>query len=153
MRRRDFIAAIAASLVAAQFPLKADETVRHPRLLIGDADPFTGLHILKSRYAAGRRPSNDMEGWALSWQLTGQKEFAERALGEMRTKQVTHTGKASRNWLDYTRWALAFDWLFAYPGFDRALKDRVAAELKEGAANMLATQDFVDPGEYSYHNY
>ena len=153
MRRRDFIAAIAASLVAARFPLKAEETLRRPRLLIAEADPFTGLHILKSRYASGLRPSNDMEGWALSWQLTGQKEFAERALAEMRTKHVASSGKASKNWLDYTRWALAFDWLFGYSGFDRALKDRLAGELREGAANMLATPDFVDPGEYSYHNY
>src|SRR5512146_3277863 len=153
MKRRDFIAALATSALAAAWPARGQIRPHRPRLLIARSDPFTGLPLLKARYAAGLRPSNDMEGWALSWQLTGQKEFAERALGEMRTKQVTHTGKASRNWLDYTRWALAFDWLFAYPGFDRALKDRVAAELKEGAANMLATQDFVDPGEYSYHNY
>ena len=153
MRRRDFIAALAASALAAVGPAKGQGEVRRPRLLIADADPFTGLLLLKSRYAAGRRPSEDMEGWALSWQLTGQDAFAERALNEMRTKQVAASGKASRSWLDYTRWSLTFDWLFTYRGFDRALKDRVARELRDGAAATLSTPDFADPGQLSYHNY
>jgi hypothetical protein len=153
MRRRDFITALTASVIAARFPLRAQEAVRHPRILIADADPFTGLHILKARYAAGRRPSEDMEGWALSWQLTGKSEFAERALAEVRKKHVTTSGKASRSWLDYTRWAMVFDWLYNYGGFDRALKDRVAGELRDGAVAMLSTPDFKDPGNYSYHNY
>jgi len=153
MRRRDFIAAMAASVIASRFPLIAQESVRHPRMLIAESDPFTGLPILKSRYAAGRRPSEDMEGWALSWQLTGKSEFAERALAEMRKKHVAKEGKASRNWLDHARWALAFDWLYNYRGFDRALKDRIAGELRDGAAAMLSTADFKDPNQYSYHNY
>jgi hypothetical protein len=94
-----------------------------------------------------------MEGWALSWQLIQDDTFAERALAEMRTKHVAAKGKPSRSWVDYTRWSLAFDWLLPYRGFDRALKDRVAGELKDGAAAMIATPDFSDPGELSYHNY
>src|SRR3954452_19757130 len=112
MRRRDFVAAIITSALAARLPLRAEEGVRHPRLLIAETDPFTGLHILKSRYAAGRRPSEDMEGWALSWRLTGQESFAERALAEIRAKHIAKGGKASRGWVDYVRWSLAFDWLF-----------------------------------------
>src|SRR6266566_1253159 len=154
MRRRDFIAALAASALATSWPGKAQGPgLRRPRLLIADEDPFTGLPLLKSRYAAGRRPSEDMEGWALSWQLTGQDSFAEHALAEMRTRHIAAGGKASRSWLDYTRWSLAFDWLVGYRGFDRTLQDRVAAELKDGTAAMLSTPDFVDPGELSYHNY
>jgi len=153
MRRRDFIAVLAASALGAVWPAKGQGEVRRPRLLIADADPFTGLPLLKSRYAAGRRPSEDMEGWALSWQLTGQDAFAERALNEMRTKHVAASGKASRSWLDYTRWSLTFDWLFTYRGFERALKDRVASELRDGAALMLSTPDFADPSQLSYHNY
>ena len=128
MRRRDFITALTASVIAARFPLKAQETVRHPRILIADADPFTGLHILKARYAAGRRPSEDMEGWALSWQLTGQSEFAERALAEIRKKHVTTSGKASRSWLDYTRWALVFDWLYNYRWFRSSIEETESQE-------------------------
>jgi hypothetical protein len=122
-------------------------------MLIAETDPFTGLPLLKSRYAAGRRPSEDMEGWALSWLLTGKDEFAERALAEMRSQHLAAGGKASRSWIDYARWSLAFDWLFAYRGFDAALKDRVAGELSAGVATMLATPDFADPRQFSYHNY
>ena len=153
MRRRDFITALVLSMLAERWPMRAQGTARHPRLLIAEADPFTGLSLLKARYAAGRRPSEDMEGWALSWQLTGDKTFAEGAVAAMRTKHVTAGGKPSRSWVDYARWSLAFDWLLTFPGFDRALKERVAGELKDGAAAMIATADFSDPGEMSYHNY
>lgn len=153
MRRRDFIANVVAAAMAANFPLNAEETARHPRMLIAEADPFTGLHILKTRYALGRRPSEDMEGWALSWLLTGQSDFADRSLAAMRNKHLTANGRASKSWVDYVRWALAFDWLFDYSGFDRTLKDRVAGELRDGAAAMLAMADFKDPSQYSYHNY
>jgi hypothetical protein len=153
MRRRDFIMALAACGLASRRSAKAQAPFRHPRLLIADSDPFTGLPLLKSRYAAGRRPSEDMEGWALSWRLTGQDSFAERALAEMRTKHVATGGKPSRSWVDYARWSVAFDWLLGYRGLDRVLQDRIARELKDGAAAMLSTPDFADPGELSYHNY
>ena len=94
-----------------------------------------------------------MEGWALSWQLTRDDTFGERAVAEMRTKHVSAKGKPSRSWVDYARWSLAFDWLLPYRGFDRVLKDRVAGELKDGAAAMIASPDFADPAELSYHNY
>jgi hypothetical protein len=94
-----------------------------------------------------------MEGWELSWQLTGDKLFAEKALTAMRNGHLTRTAKPSRSWVDYARWSLAFDWLYGYPGFEPALQDRVATELMDGAAAMLATPDFKDPGQYSYHNY
>ena len=129
MRRRDFLAALAASTLAATWPLRAQALAARPRLLIADADPFTGLSLLKARYAAGRRPSDDMEGWALSWLLTGQDTFAERAIAEMTAKHVASPGKPGRSWADYTRWSLAFDWLFAYRGFYRALTEHVAGEL------------------------
>ena len=153
MRRRDFLAALAASAVFSRWPAWAQVADRRPRLLIADADPFTGLALLKTRYASGRRPSEDMEGWALSWQLTGKDEFAERAIAEMKVQHLSSAGKPSRSWVDYARWALAFDWLFTFRGFERALKDRVAEELSAGAAGMLATPDFGDPGNFSYHNY
>ncbi len=139
--------------MAMSWPTPAQQRHARPRLLIAEHDPFTGLHILKSRYASGRRPSDDMEGWALSWRLSGKDEFAERAVAEIRGKHLAFGAKASRSWVDYARWSLAFDWLFDYPGFDRGLKDRVAGELRDGAAAMLATPDFADPGQLSYHNY
>ncbi len=153
MERRDFLAAIATTVLASVWPARAEAAMQHPRLLIAERDPFTGLHVLKERFAAGRRPSQDMEGWALSWQLTGQDEFAQRALAEMQAKHVTSGGKPSRAWADYVRWSLAFDWMLPHRGFDRSLKDRIAGELRDGAAAMLATPDFADPSQLSYHNY
>ena len=153
MRRRDFIAALAGSALAAVWSVQAQHKVVRPHLLIAGADPFTGLALLKSRYRAGWRPSDDLEGWALSWRLTGQDAFAERALAEMRAKHLAANGKPARSWLDYVRWSLAFDWLFDCRGFDFALKQRVAGELRDGAAAMLSTPDFADPGQLSYHNY
>jgi hypothetical protein len=152
VRRRVFIAAFAASALMGPCWSRAQSTIRHPRLLIAEADPFTGLGLLKGRYTVGRRPSGDMEGWALSWRLTGEESFAECALADMRTKQLTTRGKPSRAWGDYARWSLAFDWLLGYPGFDRKLQDRIAQQM-DGAATMLATADFAEPSQLSYHNY
>jgi hypothetical protein len=71
----------------------------------------------------------------------------------MRSGHITKGVKPSRSWVDYARWSLAFDWLSGYPGFEPALQDRIAAELMEGASAMLATADFSDPSQFSYHNY
>ncbi len=59
-----------------------------------------------------------MEGWALSWQLTGDTAFAEKSLAAMRANHLANGAKPSRSWVDYARWSLAFDWLFEYPGFE-----------------------------------
>ncbi len=83
MRRRDFLAALAASALLATSKGRSQVPVQHPRLLISGTDPFTGLALLRTRYASGMRPSQDMEGWALSWLLTRQESFAEQALAAM----------------------------------------------------------------------
>jgi hypothetical protein len=111
MRRRDFIAALAASALLAPAKGRSQVSLQHPRLLISNTDPFTGLPLLRTRYAAGMRPSQDMEGWALSWRLTAQESFAEKALAAMRSGHLAKGTKPSRSWVDYARWSLAFDWL------------------------------------------
>ena len=88
IRRREFVAGLAASALFAPLWTHAQDARRRPRLLIAEEDPFTGLALLRTRYAAGRRPSNDMLGWALSWRLTGQGSFADRALAEIRSKRL-----------------------------------------------------------------
>ena len=153
MQRRDFLAGMGASVLLALSRSNSQGVVSRPRMLISATDAFTGLNLLKTRYAGGMRPSEDMEGWALSWQLTRQDTFAEKALAEMRKGHITKGAKPSRSWLDYARWSLAFDWLSGYPGFESALQNRIADELMEGASAMLAMPDFADPGNYSYHNY
>ena len=128
------------------------EAPARPRLLIAERDAFSGIPALKVRYAAGARPSDDGPGWALSYVLTGDDSFARRALAEMEGK-ILPTGKSSSLYIDYMRRALEFDWLYGCPCFEAALKDRVAAELVDGAARMLALQSLAEPGQASYHNH
>src|SRR5438445_444000 len=132
--------------------VQAQQQVTRPRLLIGKDDPFTGLTILRSRYAAGMRPSDDIAGWALTYLITGDDSFAHRAIEEMRrTHPPEKTG--SRTYMDYIRWSLAFDWLYNYKDFDRALKDRIAGELLNAAERMFQDNSLADPSLVSYHNY
>src|SRR5260370_41817842 len=83
MRRRDFMSGLAASALLTPLKVRAQDRGRRPRLLISHTDPFTGLDLLQARYARGIRPSEDMEGWALSWLLTGKDSFADQALAGM----------------------------------------------------------------------
>jgi hypothetical protein len=122
-----------------------------PSMLLGASDPFCGLDILRMRYAAGRRPSDDIAGNALSWLVTHQEEFAQQSLAEMRHSAPPNTG--SRTWLTYANWALAYDWLYDHPAFEESLKDRVAQQLLDGAIAMASTPDLKHPEQASYHNY
>ncbi len=121
-------------------------------MLIREHDPLTGFNVLRARYAAGARPSDDIAGWALSYLLTGDESFARRAVEELRR---THPPEqvGSRTYPDYVKWSLAFDWLYNYPGFDGALKDRIGAELLRAAEQMMADQSLKDAQLAMYHNY
>jgi hypothetical protein len=127
------------------------QTKSGPSMLLSAHDPFCGLNILRMRYSAGRRPSGDMSGNALSWLMGGQDDFAQKALAEMRSSAPPAAG--SHAWLTYANWALAFDWLYEHPAFDEALKDRVAKQLLDSAIVMAATPDLKHPEQASYHNY
>ena len=128
MKRRDFMTGVGTSILLALSKSNSQVPAQRPRLLISNTDAFTGLSLLRTRYANGMRPSEDMEGWALSWQLTRQDSFAEKALAAMRAGHITKGVKPSRSWVDYARWSLAFDWLSGYPGFEPALRNRIAED-------------------------
>lgn len=126
--------------------------VVRPRMLVGERDPLTGFQILRARYDAGARPPDDLAGWALTYLLKGDESFARRAVEEMRRAR-TPERVGSRTYPEFVKWSLAFDWLYNYPGFDAALKDRVAGELLRAAAQMLQDQSLRDPRLSMYHNY
>ena len=153
MKRRDFLSALGASIALTLLKASGQTASQRPRLLITSKDPFTGIPLLKNRHDGGMRPSDDMEGWALSWLLTKDDQFAERALAAMRTNHIGKGGKPSRSWVDYARWSMVFDWLYNFRGFEDNLRARIATELMDGAAAMIGTPDFADPNSYSYHNY
>ncbi|MGH9617654.1 MAG: heparinase II/III domain-containing protein, partial [Acidobacteriaceae bacterium] len=115
-------------------------------------DPFSGLDILRVRYAAGGRPSSDISGLALSWLLTGEKRFADKALGQM-TADGMPAKPGSGNWVQFANWALAYDWLYGYPDFDPKLKDRLAAQFTDVAAVTVARPELTPPSQASFQNY
>jgi hypothetical protein len=121
-------------------------------MLVAEGDAFSGLPALRARYAAGERPSDDLPGWALSWVLTGDEAFARKALEDLRA-DAPDRQKGSNRYMRTVRRSLAFDWLYGYAGFDAAFKDRVAGDLVDGAAKMMALQSLADPAQASYHNH
>ena len=154
MNRREFSAAL---LGAAAFPVglvaEPTESAARPSLLLLQDDPFSGFGLLKARYATGRRPSADIPGWSLSWQLTKKDEFAERAIAGMRAVPGLPKSSPSRSWTQFVSLSLAFDWLYEHPAFDPALKDSLANGLLDGASTLLAGPDLTIPEQASYHNY
>src|ERR1043165_9623340 len=124
----------------------------HPRMLIGENDPLTGFKTLRARYDAGARPPDDMDGWALTYLLTGDQSFAKRALQKLRDNHPPEQ-VGSRTYPEYVKWSLTFDWLYNYPDFDNQLKDRVAAELLHAAEKMLQDQSLKEVQLAMYHNY
>jgi len=124
---------------------------RGPSMMLGARDAFSGVDVLRMRYAAGRRPPDDTAGDALSWLLTGRKNFGEKCIATMRTSTLPQPG--SRSWPLYANSALAFDWLYEFPAFEEGLKDRIANQLLDGATKMALTPDLTHPEQASYHNY
>jgi heparin/heparan-sulfate lyase len=121
-------------------------------MLIGERDPLTGYKVLRARYDAGARPPDDIDGWALTYLIMGDETYARRAVQKIRE---SHTPElvGSRTYPEYVKWSLAFDWLYNYPGFDNALKDRVASELLHAAEKMLDDQSLKTVELAMYHNY
>src|SRR5438067_5123587 len=155
MNRREFSVAL---LGAAGFPgrliVEPTEAVARPSLLLLQNDAFSSLGLLKFRYNSGRRPSDDIPGWSLSWQLTKKDEFADRAIAGIRAALPTLPRESpSRSWTQFVSFSLAFDWLYEHPSFDLALKDSLANALVDGAATLLAGADLRIPEQASYHNY
>jgi hypothetical protein len=152
--RREFSAAL---LGAAAFPRtlfeEFDKATPRPSLLLLSNDPFSGLKVLKGRLDAGHRPSEDIPGWALTWQLTRKNEFGARAIAALRALPPAPKGSASRYWMQAAGLSLAFDWLYDHPAFDATLKDNIGNRLADGAAAVLALPDLSIPEQASYHNY
>jgi Heparinase II/III-like protein len=147
-----FAAVLALSLTTFDAASSAAAAPPRPRMLVAEGDSWSGLAALKAKYAAGARPSDDLPGWALSYLLSGEESFARKALAELPSAEPRRL-KGSNLYMLFLARALAFDWLYGYPGFDAALKEKVARELVEGASKMLARPSLADPRQASYHNH
>ena len=146
------ILTFAIVLVPHRTQAQPGSRIVRPRMLIGEHDPLTGFNVLRARYAAGARPSESIDGWALTYLLTRDESFAKKAVEEMsRTHPPELVG--SRTYPEYVKWSLAFDWLYNYPGFVPQLKDRVALELLKAAEQMMEDQSLKEVQLAMYHNY
>ena len=98
MKRRDFMAGVAASILLSV--TKGTAQVQ-PSALVADLQhrSLYRFSCANNKDANGMRPSEDMEGWALSWQLTRQESFAEKAVAAMRAGHITKGLKPSRSWV------------------------------------------------------
>src|SRR5687767_4009235 len=141
-----------ALFVVPLLSVQAQTNPVRPRMLIGEKDPLTGFSTLRERYTAGSRPSQAIDGLALSYLLTRDEAFARRAVDEMRRSHPPEL-VGSRTYPEYVKWSLAFDWLYSYPGFDAALKDRIALELLKAAEKMMQDQSLKEVHLAMYHNY
>jgi hypothetical protein len=143
---------IVSGAVLVQVNAQTSATITRPRMLIGERDPLTGYNVLRVRHTAGARAPEDIDGWALTYLLTGDETFAKRAVQKIRE---THTPElvGSRTYPEFVKWSLAFDWLYNYSGFDSQLKDRVATELLRAAEKMMQDQSLKDAQLAMYHNY
>ena len=128
MKRRLAFACMLAAVLGVPAGTATAAPVEHPRLLVAERDPFSGLPRLRARWAAGERPAPDLPGLALSWLLSGDESFAKRALEELRADRPIGV-KGSNRYVRYLNRALAFDWLYGYAGFDASFRDAVAADL------------------------
>jgi Heparinase II/III-like protein len=161
MKRREFLT------LASGLPLFANHLIGRgsvhardpqsppfrPGLLIAEHDPFSGSALLRARYASGHRPPDDFAGLALSWKLTGEASFAEKALAQLKSSSLPAVERPGRTWIDFIQFSLAFDWLHGFPGFDGRTADPIAQHLLHAADHILEAPDLADPSEVSYHNY
>ena len=146
------LAAVGLGAAIARAPEAAPAGTVHPRLLVAERDPFSGLPALRARWAAGERPSDDLPGWALSYLLSGDESYARRAV-EALARPRPRQQRGSNRYIETLNDALAFDWLYGYAGFDHAMKDRLARELVDAAEQELANPLLADPEAVSYHNH
>lgn len=151
LSRRQFSQILAATAAFAFSRQAYPQITSEPSMLIGAHDAFCGLDILRMRYEAGKRPSDDIAGNALSWLLTNQDEFAQKSLAKMRDSVLP--APSSHAWPTYAGWSLAFDWLYDCRAFDESLKNQIAKQLLDGAVAMASTPDLNHPEQASYHNY
>ena len=56
MKRRDFMAGVAASILLAVSRGNTQVPAQRPRLLIANTDPFTGLALLRNQVRQGNAP-------------------------------------------------------------------------------------------------
>ena len=86
---------------------------------------------------------------AMVWLLTGDKSAADKAVARMRTyANPEGKGDAFTVYFRLREFALAYDWLYTYRGFTKAIK----AEVRRKLAPLAATGMKIS-NDHIFHNY
>jgi hypothetical protein len=104
-------------------------------------DEFRRLlsHLQRSPHAAAQ---------ALVWQITGDSAAAERALARIESYRYPGQVDTFHIYLRLTELALAYDWLYDYPGFTTQSKAQVRSRVFP-----LAQQGLKIADDHMFHNY
>jgi Heparinase II/III-like protein len=150
-------ATAAVEYIPAVSTLKKD----HPRLLIRPKDTSLAISLkqLKSiprdadfkTMLAKLRSADGAAPPALAWLLTGEKTDAEKSLGRIKAwKKPNSDGfnNPFRIYFGCFDMALAYDWLYNYPGFDARAKAEMRAKVLP-----LAQAGAKQGNDHIFHNY
>ncbi len=97
------------------------------------------LQLKRQKHAAAQ---------AMVWLLTQDTAAAQRAVERMRAYRYPGKVDTFHIYLRLTEFALAYDWLYDYPGFTREIK----AEIRANVA-PLAAQGIRVSNDHMFHNY
>ena len=168
MRRILAVFSILTVTLASQLLAATRLAPEHPRLMF--ASSLCGEAQTPAKIAArlGREPysgwfermsTDDFHTGALRWLLTSQSggnaadSVADRIIEKMRALPVGDGGfHAGEN---LQRMALAYDWLYHYPGFTDQIKDELRTKMLAMAETVISVVngDTVVWGEDLFHNY
>lgn len=85
---------------------------------------------------------------ALVWRMTGDTGAAERAIARMRAYRYPGQVDTFHIYLRLTEFALAYDWLYDYPGLTDAIKAELRAHILP-----LAQHGIQVANDHMFHNY
>lgn len=147
--------ALAVEVMPAPGALKTDR----PRLLVRPTETPTGISLKQLKggprdkdfeYALGKlKVQKSAAAQAMVWLLTGDAAAADKAVARLRAyDNPAGKGDSFTVYFRLREFALAYDWLYGYEGFTKAIKAEVRGKLAPLAATGLRISN-----DHIFHNY
>lgn len=147
-------AARAGDLIPPLAEIKPD----HPRLLLrSHPSPYAGslpeLRAMPKDAAFGEmldrlRRDRSAAAQSMVWLLTGDNTAAERAIATLRGYRFPGNVDTFHIYFTLTQFALAYDWLYHYPGFTAEIRNEVRTQVQPLVRRGLQAAD-----DHVFHNY
>ncbi len=151
----------AIALGAELIPITSEVKKDHPRLLIRSNETPLAISLVQlkaiprdaefKRMLTQLRKCDGAAAPALAWLLTGEKIDAEKSLARMKswkTPDAKDHNNPFRVYFPCREMALAYDWLYNYPGFTKEIKAAVRAKVMPLAKSGARLGD-----DHIFHNY